>query len=569
MTHDTTINTQVPVNRTITKIPTGILGLDDILEGGFPESRTTIISGGPGCGKSVMGLEFLYRKALKGIPGIYVAFEERADAIRQNALTLGWNLEQLEKNGTFFILEAFLSPKIIFSGEFNILGLIQIIEGKAKQMGCNCIVLDAVDVLLRYYDNPQNEQNEMYAFHHWLIEHQITALMTGKIFQDKDLPVRYEFLDFMADCVIHLDQRVTNQISTRRLKVIKYRGSGFGRNEFPFIISDSGCSIIPISTSGLRYQSLGHQISSGNTILDSILGGGYRQGASILISGITGAGKTTLASTFISHSCTIQERVLFIGFEESQEAILNNMLSPGIDLHPAVKKGLLRFITAIPESMGVEDHLFRVYRHLSQMKPHHIVVDAISACRRMGSDKAAFDYMVRLLHLCKINHITCILINQSMDSDGVHQLSGMEISSLIDTALIMKMIDSDGEVNRMILVLKSRGQCHSNQYREYQITNRGIEFKDIFTGEGGLVSGSSRQKIEAQQEMNKRLRKYRIQQKKNMLANKEQMMKAFISSSQSDIFLLETELKSLNLEEELIQKKIKIQARMRGSIEVI
>ena len=308
--------------------------------GGLPEGRTTLIEGSPGTGKSIMGLEFLYRGAMAGQAGIFVAFEERASAVRRNALTLGWDLEALEKAGKLAIIEARLDPETIVSGDFNIKALMAIIDGTSKAIGAKRIVFDALDVLLRLFDDPTRERSEMYSLHEWLLDHEMTAILTVKASESNSIFSRYEFLEFMADCVIRLIQRPGEWVSTRELQIIKYRGSDFGRNAYPFVIQPGGISVIPISEFGLQHQALGPHVSSGNEQLDSVLGGGYRQGSSILIAGSSGTGKTTIANTFVKAACDRGEKVLYLGFEESEEAMVATMLSPGIDLRPAIKKGL-------------------------------------------------------------------------------------------------------------------------------------------------------------------------------------------------------------------------------------
>ncbi|MCP5085913.1 MAG: AAA family ATPase, partial [Rhodobacteraceae bacterium] len=288
----------------IAKVQTNIAGLDDILDGGLAEGRTTLVAGGPGCGKSILGLEFLYRGALAGEPGIFVTFEERADAVRKNALTLGFQLAPLEQANTFFVMEVRLDPDALVAGDFNLKGLLAMLEAKAANMGTKRMVIDAVDVLLRIFDDPLRERNELYVLHDWLNTHEMTTVLTVKSTKNKTLlPTYYEFLDFMADCVIRLDQRVTEQITTRRLRVIKYRGSNFNRNEFPYVISARGLNIISITAGTLQHKAPSAKISSGQPRLDAMLGGGYQRGTCILISGTAGTGKTTIACTFARAAC--------------------------------------------------------------------------------------------------------------------------------------------------------------------------------------------------------------------------------------------------------------------------
>ena len=459
------------------KVPSGVAGLDEILDGGLPEGRTTLISGGPGTGKTMLGLEFLYKSALAGHSGILLLFEERAEAIRRNALSLGWNLAELEKAGKLFILESRLDRDAVLSGDFNITPLLAIVQGRAKQIKARRIVIDAIDVLLRVYNDPRRESNELLYLHDWLMDHKFTTLMTAKKADNGDATSRYEFLDYMADCVIVADMRILGQVMTRRLRILKYRGSGFATNEYPFVISDEGTVLMPISTISLGHVPLGGRVSTGNEQLNELLNGGYRQSSSVLITGASGTGKTTLACTLAKAACDRGEKVLYISFEESGEAVVSSMLSPGIDLRPAVKAGQMEFLTVMPEAMGAEQHLARALRRISAFEPDHLIIDAISATMRMGHGQSAFDYLVKLVDCCKRGGMTCIMTNQLPGNDVEIDFSGMGISSLLDTIIVLRYISLDNQIARSLLILKSRGSKHSNSYHEYVITDNGIRIQ--------------------------------------------------------------------------------------------
>jgi circadian clock protein KaiC len=465
--------------KVLDKAATHISGFDEILYGGLPLGRTTLIEGGPGTGKSIVGLEFLYRGALAGEPGIFVAFEERAESLRRNALTLGWDLQALEKKGKLVIIEARLNPEAVVSGDFNLKGLLAIIEGQAKAIGARRIVLDALDVLLRLFDNPARERNEMYSLHEWLLDHRITSILTVKATERNNIYNRYEFLEYMADCVIRLIQRPEDWVSTRELQVIKYRGSDFGRNPYPFVIQPGGISVIPITEFSLQHQPLGPFISSGNTGLDNVLGGGFRKASSILVAGSSGTGKTTIVSTFTRAACERGEKVLFLGFEESEDAMVTTMLSPGIDLRPAVKKGLLKVVTSMPEAFGTEKHLIRAFDMMAEFKPDHVIIDAISSFERMGSGRSAFEFAMRLVNRCKDTGITLIMNKQSPGGgdEGI-AISGLGISSIIDGLLWLRFVESENILQRRLLVIKSRGSNHSNQYHDFKITSHGIKISE-------------------------------------------------------------------------------------------
>jgi circadian clock protein KaiC len=462
----------------IPKVPTKIAGLDEILEGGIPCGRTTVVSGGPGSGKTVLGLEFLCRGAMAGEPGVFVTFEERAAAIRLNALAMGWDLADLEKAGKIAIIEARLPGEEIVCGDFDIQGLLAILNGHVKRIGARRIVMDALDVLLRIYDDLKHERNELSRLHNWLTDHGLTSILSVKTRHGDNQESQYEFLDFMADCVIRLDHRVVGQVATRRLRVIKYRGSGFGTNEYPYVFGEHGIVLFPLTTAELTHQPLGTKISTGLKGLDVMLDGGFRLASCVLISGNSGTGKTTLASTFAQAACQRGERVLYLNFEESKEAMISGMLSPGIDLRPSLRDKTLIVQTATPESTGSDNHLNRVMETIARFKPDHLILDAVSACIRMGSKQAAFDFMMRLVSVVKERGITSILTNQignGVDNND-EELSGIGFSSIVDAVVQLRFVETDEEMLRQILVIKSRGSAHSNRRQLYFITDRGIEF---------------------------------------------------------------------------------------------
>jgi circadian clock protein KaiC len=451
-----------------------IPGFDEILYGGLPEGRTTLVEGGPGTGKSILGLEFLYRGILDGDPGILVVFEEREEAIRRNALTMGWDLETLERSGKLGIIDARIDPQVVISGDFSIKALLAIVEGQSRTLGARRIVFDALDILMRLYGDPNRERGEMHTLHEWLLDHEFTAVLTVKA-PEVGRPSGNEALEYMADCVIRLVQRPGEWVSTRELRIIKYRGSDFGRNAYPFVIEPGGMSVIPISEFGLQHLPMGSYISSGNEPLDGVLGGGYRRGSSILIAGSSGTDKTTLANTFVKAACDRGEKVLYLGFEESEEAMVASMLSPGIDLRPATGAGLLRVNTAMPEAFGTEKHLVRAFHAMDEFKPDHCVVDAVSAFVRMGSRRAAFEFAMRLVNRCKDRGITVFMNNQSTgDSRDREQITGVGISSIVDTLLWLRFVEAGDGIKRILLVIKSRGSKHSTQYHDFRITDHGI-----------------------------------------------------------------------------------------------
>jgi len=459
----------------IPKTATHIRGLDEILEGGLPEGQITAVIGGPGSGKTVLGLEFAYRSALAGEPCIFVSFEERAQVLRRNAMAMGWDLKSLEEADKLFLMDSRPSPDMIRAGDYNLNGLLAILEGKTAAMGAGRLVIDSLDVILRIFEDSVKQRDQIYYLVDWLNEKGLTAIITARSIGENDNLTNHRFLEFATDCLIKMDFRVSGQIATRRLRVVKYRGSSYGSNEYPCIITENGIFLLPISTMGLQQAELGPCISSGQTDIDETLGGGYRRSASILITGSAGTGKTTLLSTFAQAACRRGERVLFINFEESIAAMTSAMVSVNIDLQPYLNDGTLRMLTAMPESMGAEKHFFQAFKAIEQFQPDHVLVDAISATLRIDTRQAAFEYLMRLISTCKERGITSLLSNQLGTSHSViDEISGLGISSLMDSLLLLRYVSHGPDIRRAFLVIKSRGMAHSSKYHEFTITDNGI-----------------------------------------------------------------------------------------------
>ena len=456
------------------KVPTQIQGLDDILYGGLPAGRTTLVSGGPGSGKSLIGLEFVYRGAMDGHPGLFVTFEENGENIRENAATLGWDLASLERRGSLFLLDARVDPETAVSGQFNLKGLLSVLDAKTRELGADRIVIDALDGLMRFFGDLEQQQNQMLVLYRWLMEHRVTSLLTSKTQPAPGVQNQFEFLDFLADCVVSLDQEIKARVSTKMLRVVKYRGSAYGGNAYPFLVTDEGLYFQPITNVAMHFDSTTHRISSGSERLDEILGGGFHSGRCILVAGETGAGKTCLASTFVRSACERGEKVLYWNLEESPEGMLEGMRSLGIHLDPALGSACLEILSAMPESMGMEEHLFLLHRTLERFRPDHLVLDAMSACGRIAGKEAAFDFLLRLVTACRERDITTLLINQVGASGDRQELSGIGLSSIIDAIVTLHYQVVDDEIQRFLLVMKARGSHHSNRFHRYSLTDRGM-----------------------------------------------------------------------------------------------
>lgn len=457
----------------IPKVPTRIRGLDAVLHGGLPKGNTVLLSGGPGTGKTLLAMEFLYRGALAGEPGLFISFEEQADAVRANVLSIGLDTSNLEQSGKLKILHFQIPHGAIRVGDFNIQGLLSLIKGNLDAIGAKSIVLDAVDVLMRVFGDVEREREEMYILNEWLRDQSLTTILTVKsLVQEKQ---SYSFLDFMADCIISLDQRTTGQVRTRRLNVIKYRGSDFLSNEHPYVISPDGVVLMPVSAVSLDYPAGKKRISTGNALFDKLTGGGFFRGSSILLAGPSGSGKTTMAVTFTRAAANRGEKTLYVSFEESREVLFSRSKSVGIDLHQDVDENRLRFLSLLPETAGVEQHLLWISDAIDDFDPDHLVIDAITACRRMGSEKAVFDLLLRLIVICRKKQITCLYTNQLEVMDQVTQITGFKISSVVDTLVTLHYVDDGTKLYRRLLVVKFRGSPHSMRYHPFVITEKGIE----------------------------------------------------------------------------------------------
>jgi circadian clock protein KaiC len=341
-------------------------------------------------------------------------------------------------------------------------------------MNARLVVIDAIDVLLTLMHDPVRERNELLALQQWLTENDLTVLMTVKTQYTAEQTRQYQFMDYLVDCVIGLDNRLLGQLSTRRLHVVKYRGSGFGSNEYPFVIAPPGITLLPISTLALSHQALGAKFPSGVAGLDGLLDGGFRRASSILITGCSGVGKTTLCSALSQAAGARGEKVLYVSFEESAAALSSSMASCGIDLHPAIADGSLHLLTAMPESMGAEQHLVRIVALIRALQPDFVILESASACQRMGTGQAAFEFLVRLINGCKEAGITILITNQTSGVTQTLEISGIGISSILDTVVVLRLVEQGDEMRRQLLVMKSRGSHHSSRYHAFRITDQGL-----------------------------------------------------------------------------------------------
>jgi len=475
---------------TVTKVLTGIQGFDEITDGGLPRGRTTLVMGGPGCGKTVFALQSLVNGARrKKEAGIFVAFEESARQIVVNAATFGWDLPTLEKKKLFF-LNAQLSPETVKSGEFDLIGMLNLLHAKATAMHATHIVFDGIDVLLGLLDDPVAERREIYRLRDWLFQTGLTAIITQKV-GGNDADQRYSFLQFMVDCVVVLQHHVIDGSAFRTLRVVKYRGSGFAGDEFPISLTVEGMQLTTRGPTELAYKVTDERISSGLPRLDNMLNGGYHRGSNILISGAPGAAKSTLSGLFAAAACKRGERTLYVSFDEGAAQIVRNLRSVNVHLAPHLKSGVLKMHSTRTRGPNVEDQFDRLRAKVREHDPRCLVIDPLSALSTKLSHLASADVAQQFLDFLKAEGIT--VVNTSlMDGLSTDEATATGISTIADTWIHLSYVVQDGERNRALTIVKSRGTGHSNQVRELRLSNEGVSLTDVFVAQGKVLMGVAR-----------------------------------------------------------------------------
>ncbi len=462
-----------PGNRQIEKIATEIRGFDEILCGGLPAGRMTMINGGAGTGKTLLAMEFLYRQAQKGRHGVFVSFEERADDLRLNAQSMGYDVARLEAEGSLAIVHAPAPYQALKAGDFNLTGMLAILEGHMRRIKAKLLVLDAIDVVTQLFGDEELERIHLQDFLAKLRDRGLTVLLTVKALAPG---VReYPFLEFLSDCVILLDQRVKEQIRTRRLHVLKYRGSNFLPNEYPYVIANHGMVMLPISTVKLDEHVTTERIGFDIETLDAMLQGGLLAGSGILLSGPSGSGKTTIACAFARAACKPDHKVLYVSFEQGEADLCQAMRSCGLSLDDVVASGNLHIHSTMPESNGIEEHLVQILDLMDSLHPRCLIVDAVSAIGRMGSPERVTSFIVRLLAQCRPRRITCMLTDQRGGTEAnALQVSATNVASLVDACICLLFVDDRQHIQRRIFILKMRGSKHSHYYHSFDIYDDGI-----------------------------------------------------------------------------------------------
>jgi len=539
------------------KTPTGITGLDEITGGGLPNGRPTLICGEAGCGKTLMSLEFIVRGATEfNEPGVFMAFEEKADELASNVASLGFDLLKLQHDKKLRLDHVHIDrSEIEETGEYDLEGLFIRLGFAIDSIGAKRVVLDTLENLFSGLSNQTILRAELRRLFAFLKEKGVTAIITGEKGDGSSL-TRQGLEEYVSDCVILLDHRVINQISTRRLRVVKYRGTQHGTNEYPFLIDEDGISVLPVTSLSLEKEVSSERISSGIPSLDSMFGGkGFFQGSSILVSGTAGTGKTSIAASFANEVCGNKKRCLYFAFEEAPKQILRNMKSINLDLQKHIDNGLLEFHASRPTLYGIEMHLVAIYKIIKRFKPAAVILDPITNLITVGSVSEVKSMLIRLIDFLQDEQITVMFTALSLNT-VVSEQTDEGVSSLVDTWLLVRDIESNGERNRGLYIMKSRGMSHSNQVREFTITDKGLSLVDVYLGPDGVLTGSAREAQKLREKTGVALREFAISRKDKEILRRRMMLESKIASLQAEFESTEEELNKIYLEEELKQNII-------------
>lgn len=544
------------VTHRLKKARTGIEGLDQMTGGGLPRGRTTLIVGAPGAGKTVFSLQTLVNGARQcNEPGIFVAFEEQADHIRANAAAFGWDLPALEEEKLFF-LDARIPIDTVHSGEFDIGGILAGVEARAQKMGARRVVFDAVDVLLAMLDDARTERREIYRLHEWLQSHDLTGIITAKRSEQGHLlPERYDFLQFMADCVISLEHTRHELVSQRYLNVAKYRGSAFVEKQSPMLIGPGGIHVARPDPMRMDHRIFDERISSGVARLDEMLDGGYYRGSNVLLTGAPGTAKSTLAGAFAAAACRRGERVLYVSFDEAAPEIVRNLASVNVLLQPHLDAGLLRMHSAFAGFQSTEGHMMELERLIDEHQPRCMVIDPFSALLKAGQQYNASEMGQRLLHRGKAQGITTLSTSLLEDDPRQTPSTEMQVSTVADTWIHLSYEAQGGEQNRALQVIKSRGTAHSNQIRELVLSDTGVTLRDVYTVGGEVLMGTLRWQKEEEERREAQRAERELQRRRRELELAEAEVEARMRMLQRQLQAQRAELEQLAAEEEMRQEQ--------------
>lgn len=547
----------------IKKSATGIKGLDEITEGGLPAGRSTLICGSAGAGKTLFGTEFIVRGALEmGEPGVIMSFEEQAVDLETNVTSLGFNLKKLQKENLLRIDYVRIErSEIEETGEYDLAALFIRLGHAIDSIGAKRVVLDTIENLFSGFTNEGLLRAELRRLFNWLKDKGVTTVITGE--KGEGTLTRYGLEEYLSDCVILLDHRIVNQISTRRLRVIKYRGSLHGTNEYPFLIDEDGISVLPVTSLKLENEVSSERISSGIPALDKMFAGkGFFKGSTVLVSGTAGTGKTSIAATIADACCKRKERCLYLAFEESPAQIVRNMRSIGLDLQQHISSGLLQFQASRPTLYGLEMHLVAIQKKILEFKPKLVVIDPITNLVTVGLLAEVKSLLIRLIDFIQAQGITGIFTALSMNN-FIYEPTDEGVSSLVDAWITVNDIEDNGERNKGLYIMKSRGMKHSNQIREFVITNEGLDLIDVYLGPDGILTGSAREAQELNEAAGVEIRNHALGRKDREIDRKRQVLEAKILSLQEEFSSLVEELNKSYQEEDL---KKNILEKNRGEL---
>ena len=532
----------------IRKALTGISGFDDVTYGGLPIGRPTLVCGAAGCGKTLFATTFLVNGAtLYGEPGVFMSFEERAEDLVSNVASLDYHLDTLVAEDKLAIDHVHVErSEIEESGEYDLEGLFIRLGYAVDRIGAKRVVLDTIETLFAGLKNAAVLRSELRRLFGWLKDRGLTTVITGE--RGDGALTRQGLEEYVSDCVILLDNRVEDQITTRRLRVVKYRGSAHGSNEYPFLIDEDGISVLPVTSTSLSHHASSDVVSTGIASLDAMFGpGGYFKGSSVLVSGVAGTGKTTVSSYLLDAACSRGERCMAFLFEESGEQICRNLRSVGLDLGRHVESGLLRFVAARPNLYGLEMHLARMHRDIVAFKPSIVVIDPISALRGPTSELQAT--LLRMVDMLRSRGITGVFT--SLRTDGAFDQAGdLGLSSLMDTWIKLLDVEANGERTRTLYVIKSRGMSHSNQVREFQMSSKGVALIDAYIGPAGVLTGTARVVQEAQEEAAVLRRQQDADRRRREIARRRELTARQIAELQTSLEAEEDEERILGVEDE-------------------
>lgn len=538
-------------NKGMPKTLTGINGLDEITEGGLPKGRPTLICGDAGSGKTIFSIEFIVKGAMNyNEPGVFIAFEEKSEELAVNVASLGFDLNKLIAEKKIKIDHVHINrSEIEETGEYDLEGLFIRLGYAIDSIGAKRVVLDTIENLFAGLSNHGILRAELRRLFTWLKDKGVTAIITGEKGEGK--LTRQGLEEYVSDCVILLDHRIENQISTRRLRIIKYRGSVHGTNEYPFLIDKDGISVLPITSLKLSNEVSTERVSSGIPSLDELLGGkGFFKGSSVLVSGTAGSGKTSIASNFANACCNRKERCLFFAFEESPEQIIRNMKSINLDLQKHVKSGLLKFYASRPTLYGLEMHLVVFYKLIREFKPKTVILDPITNLVTVGDPSQVKSILIRLIDFLQKEQIT-VMFTALTFPHFMQSSADEDVASLVDTWLAVQDIEFNGERNRAIYIMKSRGMKNSNQVREFLITDNGIEIVEVTLGPNGVLVGSAREAFNLEKNTGEVLRKNAVERKNRQIESRKTILDAKVAKLKSEFELVKEELDRIYVEEEL------------------